>query len=274
MNSYQNRQKRDGEKYQMFLENVHIFLTVWEQSMGSIYESPNFLAVVQWILTTSVIFLLLSRQLPIQITNLHTLTLGLTENTATRLFFQETSLFKLLIRNKLHIPPSGPLFSSDTENFPFVFVGDEVFSLSENLTRPSAGHNLMLPYAGHNLMLPYAGHNLSEKQRIISCRLCRARRYVECAFGILSNKWGILHTALNVSKEISKGIVKACVPLHNLVRNKDGYRAEEIYVRQNWSSVNRAAFSRPRRSASDVRDRFADYFVVRERTLPWQMNKL
>ena len=73
-------------------------------------------------------------------------------------------------------------------------------------------------------------HNLSEKQRIFNFRLCRARRYVECAFGILSNKWRILHIALNVSKEFSKDIVKACVLLHNLVRSKDGYRSEEIYI--------------------------------------------
>ena len=114
-------------------------------------------------------------------------------------------------------------------------------------------------------MRPYAGHNLSEKQRIFNYRLCRARRYVECAFGILSNKWRILHTALNVSKEFSKDIVKGCVLLHNLVRSKDGYRSEEIYMTQNWNSVNRAACSRPRRSASDVRSRFADYFVSRSK---------
>jgi len=34
--------------------------------------------------------------------------------------FQETSSFKLLIRNKLHIPPSGSLFTNDTANCPFV----------------------------------------------------------------------------------------------------------------------------------------------------------
>jgi len=170
--------------------------------------------------------------------------------------FQETSLFKLLIRNKLHIPPSGSLFRNDTENCPFVFVGDEAFSLSENLMRP------------------HAGHNLSEKQRIFNYRLCRARRYVECAFGILSNKWRILHTALNVPTEFSKDIVKACVLLHNLVQSKDGYISEETCTTQNWKSVNRAACSGPRRSASDVGDRFADYFASRGGALPWQMNKL
>jgi len=58
------------------------------------------------------------------------------------------------------------------------------------------------------------------------------------------------------------------------VRNKHRYRSEEIHMTQNWNSVNRAACSRPRRSASDVRDRFADYFVSQEGALPWQMNKL
>jgi len=76
----------------------------------------------------------------------------------------ETSFFRPLIRNKLHIPPSGPLFTNDTENCPFVFVGDEALSLSENLMQPYAGHNLMQPYAGHNLMQPYAGHNLSKNK--------------------------------------------------------------------------------------------------------------
>ena len=87
------------------------------------------------------------------------------------------------------------------------------------------------------------------------------------SFGILFNKWRILHAAVNVSKEFSKDIVKARVLLYNLLRSKDGYRSEEIYMTQNWNSVNRAACSLPRQS-------FADYFVSQEGALPWQMNKI
>ena len=54
----------------------------------------------------------------------------------------------------------------------------------------------------------------------------------------------------------------------------DWYRSEEIYMMQNWNSVTRAPCSRPRRTASDVRDRFEDHLVRREGTLPWEMNKL
>jgi len=75
-------------------------------------------------------------------------------------------------------------------------------------------------------------------------------------------------------KSIFYDIAKACVLLHNLVRSEDGYRSEKIYMTQNWNSVNRAACGRPRRSASDVRDRFADYFVSREGAIPWQINKM
>ena len=101
-----------------------------------------------------------------------------------------------------------------------------------NLMRPCAGHKLMRLYAGHNLMLPYAGHKLM-------------RPYA-------GHK---LHTALNVSKEFSKNTVTACVLLHNVVRSKDVYKSEKLCVTHNWNSVNRAACSGPRRSASDVRDR-------------------
>jgi len=85
---------------------------------------------------------LFSWQLPIQITNLH-IGPGAYGKDCDSSVSQETSFFKLLIRNELHIPPSGPLFTNDTESCPFVFVGDEAFSF----------------------MRPYTGHNLSKKQR-------------------------------------------------------------------------------------------------------------
>jgi len=62
--------------------------------------------------------------------------------------------------------------------------------------------------------------------------------------------------------------VKACVLLHILVRSNDGHRSEELHVTPNLNSVNRAACSGPRWSASVVRDRFADCFVCRGGALP------
>nr|CAH7767053.1 unnamed protein product [Callosobruchus chinensis] len=61
---------------------------------------------------------------------------------------------------------------------PYVFIGDEAFGISKNLMRAYPGSNLTVP------------------KRIFNYRLCRARRYVECSFGILSNKWRIFHRPL------------------------------------------------------------------------------
>jgi hypothetical protein len=68
---------------------------------------------------------------------------------------------------------------------------------------------------------------LSVKKRVYNYRLCRPRRYVECAVGILSNKSRIFQRPLNISPVFAVGIVKACVVLHNFVRERDGYKFED-----------------------------------------------
>jgi len=87
----------------------------------------------------------------------------------------------------------------------YVIVGDEVFGLSENI------------------MCPYGGNNLTMSKKIFNYRLSRARRYIECTFGILSNKWRTFHRPLNVKLDLAQNIIKACCILHNFVRVRDGY---------------------------------------------------
>lgn len=124
--------------------------------------------------------------------------------------FKETIFWKLLEQKKLNIPDAESINTNDI--LPYALVGDEAFALSDHLYRP------------------YGGNNISVEKRIFNYRLTRARRYVECAFGILTNKWRILHRSLNVSKEFAKDIVKACVVLHNIVREYDGFHFEEEFV--------------------------------------------
>jgi len=62
---------------------------------------------------------------------------------------------------------------------------------------------------------------------VFNYRLSRARRFIECLFGILTNKWRIFHRPLNVNIELAIDIIKACVVLHNFVRLRDGYLHEE-----------------------------------------------
>ena len=49
---------------------------------------------------------------------------------------------------------------------------------------------------------------------------------MECAFGILSNKWRIFQRPLNVSPDFAVIIVKVSV-LHNFVLERDGYKSED-----------------------------------------------
>ena len=172
--------------------------------------------------------------------------------------FKETVFWRKLCDGSLDIPKPSKTHPMYSEDMPYVLVADEAFALHDNLLRP------------------FGGHNLSVKKRIFNYRLSRARRYVECTFGILSNKWRIFHRSLNVSKSFAKEIVKACVVLHNIVRIKDGFRSEDIYVSSNNEFHDLLPRNIPRggRYANNIRESFANYFVTPMGAISWQMSKI
>ncbi|KAJ8981185.1 hypothetical protein NQ317_014829 [Molorchus minor] len=88
---------------------------------------------------------------------------------------------------------------------PYVLVGDEAYPLKRYLLKP------------------YPRQNLTDEQRIFNYRLSRARRCVECAFGILVAKWRCLKTELQVNPEHVDIIVQCVCLLHNIVIDKEGY---------------------------------------------------
>jgi hypothetical protein len=49
-----------------------------------------------------------------------------------------------------------------------------------------------------NVLRPYPSRNLDVARLIYNYRLTRARRMVECAFGVVCNKWRIFHRAIDV----------------------------------------------------------------------------
>jgi hypothetical protein len=163
--------------------------------------------------------------------------------------FKETIFWKLLEQKKLNIPDPEPIITNDI--LLYALVGDEAFALSENLLRP------------------YGGNNLSVEKRVFNYRLTRARRYEECAFGILTNKWRIMHRLflkMNVSKKFAKDIVKACVVLHNIVRQHDGfYLEEELTISENQGLIELQhvpVHNRGGRSANHARDQLANILRV------------
>ncbi|CAI6354645.1 unnamed protein product [Macrosiphum euphorbiae] len=136
-----------------------------------------------------------------------------------------------------------PALLPETESNPqpYVFIGDEAFALHTHLLRP------------------YPGRNLTDIRRVFNYRLSRARRMVECAFGVLANKWRVLHTPIQVEPDFTDDIIKACCVLHNFVRKRDGTNfgnsetisLEDIEVHGTGT----------RSQGIEVRDFFSNYFI-------------
>jgi hypothetical protein len=92
---------------------------------------------------------------------------------------------------------------------PFVIVGDEALDLSQHVLRP------------------YPSRDLDVARHIYNYRLTRARRMVECAFGVLCNKWRIFDRAIDVRPDFCDVIVKPCCILHNFIRQRDGFQFQD-----------------------------------------------
>ncbi|CAI6353500.1 unnamed protein product [Macrosiphum euphorbiae] len=104
--------------------------------------------------------------------------------------------------------------------------------------------------------LPLTENNIQPFVFFADEALSRARRTVECAFGVLANKWRVLHTTVLVEPNFCDDIIKACCVLHNFVRKRDGYNYDEeadVHNLDNLTTRGRNV----NRSGIDVRDNFA-----------------
>lgn len=100
------------------------------------------------------------------------------------------------------------------------FVADDAFKLSKNI------------------MKPYSSKDLTYKQKIFNYRISRARRTVESAFGIFSQKWRIFQTAISMLPETADLIVTASVCLHNYVLKEEQHSGYKMYSQQPISNNN------------------------------------
>jgi hypothetical protein len=64
-------------------------------------------------------------------------------------------------------------------------------------------------------------------KKVFNYRLSRARHHGESTFGILSNKWHILHRPIDEDVPFAVDIIKCCCVLHNFVSELDGYNFED-----------------------------------------------
>ncbi|XP_063925016.1 uncharacterized protein LOC135138913 isoform X2 [Zophobas morio] len=103
--------------------------------------------------------------------------------------------------------PQDKNLPGQTEPCPHVFIGDEAFALRPYLMRP----------------FPYRQSRSNIRKEKYNTRLCRARRVVENAFGILAQKWRIFYRPLETSVGTTVTIVKTACLLHNylILTNSD-----------------------------------------------------
>lgn len=72
------------------------------------------------------------------------------------------------------------------------------------------------------MLRPYPrSSNLNLEKKVFNDRLSRARRIIECSFGILSARWRIFRRPLATTVENAISVVQATVFLHNFLMKKD-----------------------------------------------------
>jgi hypothetical protein len=60
---------------------------------------------------------------------------------------------------------------------------------------------------------------------------------VECAFGIVCNKWRIFHRVIDVCVDFCNVIVKTCCILHNFVCQRDGIQFQDTLYKCSLESI-------------------------------------
>ena len=142
--------------------------------------------------------------------------------------------------------PKPASFEGSGTEMPFVIVGDEAYPLKTYLMK-----------------------DLSCEERVFNYRLSRARRCVECAFGILTAKWRLFNKAIETNVNKAERIVRCICLLHNIIIDLEATTHHPSVLqetsqirgsRQARTNVRGRSFSRSSKGAVDVRNAIEAYF--------------
>lgn len=166
--------------------------------------------------------------------------------------------FHAVENNTMRLPDPQPLPNTVIPPFPYFFIGDQGFPLKTYLFRP------------------YPSKTSNEEERVFNYRLSRARKTVECAFGMLAHKFRIFNTQIECNPEKAIKLVKSACVLHNFIKIHDGknvtpnYDNEIVIEYNNWTPMPRARPQGHRSQAKELRDKLTEYFLKPENALPFQ----
>lgn len=160
--------------------------------------------------------------------------------------FHYSTLNKLMENGGLPIPPPD-ILPGTTSRSPYVFIGDEAYPLKINIMRP------------------FPSRNLNAKNEHFNKCLSRARKCIECAFGILYAKWRILSKPIETNVDHACLIIKTACILHNVIRDREGNHGDaqnydiNLIPRADNTRLNKRNNSSSQ-AARNIRNQFADYF--------------
>ena len=182
--------------------------------------------------------------------------------------YNESTLKKVVLNNMVNLPPPATI-EGIASKINVHIVGDDAFAMDKNL------------------MKPYPHKSLDKEKRIFNYRLSRARRVVENAFGILTNRWRVFLTRIKLCPDKVTYLVPAACCLHNFLveKNKHSYTSAADADAENrdhtvtpglWSSdpsLTRTDPSNtnrnPPKNTKDQRQSLTLYFNTNG-AVPWQ----
>jgi len=164
--------------------------------------------------------------------------------------FSGSTLFHFLedLKSTLPMPAN---FEGTGKEMSFVILGDNAYPLKIYL------------------MKRFVRKDISYEEHVYNCRLSRARRCVECAFGIATANWRLLNKAIGTNVNKAEKIVRCICLLHNSIIDTEGTTRDPsalqetslIHVsRQTKTNVSGRSFSRFSKRAIDVRNAFKAHF--------------
>lgn len=185
--------------------------------------------------------------------------------------FASTNLYRKMIRSELSLPKIEALPGRDN-TVPYVIVGDDAFPLSNSILKGYSGN-----------------HARGTIERIFNYRLCRARRVVENAFGILASAFRVFRAPMLIQPEKAAMVCMTYSLLHNFLRRSQtsrlqysprgtvDYEIDGQVQPGSWrQQINNSTFSSldkiPRRAgqeAQEIRREFAEYFITNG-AVEWQ----
>lgn len=170
--------------------------------------------------------------------------------------FSASSLSTFLENCHTNLPPSSHIEGIVTD-MPFVILADDAYQLKTYI------------------MKPYSRRNLSHEEKIFNYRLSRARRCVECAFGIMTAKWRLLGKCIEINVGKAERIVKCICLLHNIIIDCEGGEFSSVTLQQSLNESplqgNRSSrmYNKASQEAQIIRDTFKSYFNG-VGAIPWQ----